>query len=136
MHKERVCDTILPRLTKRYILEEAGELPARKSLLEQELLEPVSEPEAQDEEMEQDEPEIDNTTNEIMELAPPTTTTDKKKKPSKSKVKALFKKSKKPSKKDEEEQQEEESKSGFKDVSLNYHETNILRANLGLKPLQ
>ena len=79
--------------------------------------------------------------NEVVPDKEPTKTdqilipTDTKKKPSKSKVKALFKKSKKPVKTPEDEQ-EEEVRSGFKDVSLNYHETNLLRANLGLKPLQ
>ncbi|KAJ3119203.1 hypothetical protein HK098_005685 [Nowakowskiella sp. JEL0407] len=37
--ESRVCDTILPRLTKRHVLEEAGELEPRVSTLEAELLE-------------------------------------------------------------------------------------------------
>jgi hypothetical protein len=36
--EERVCDTILPRMTKRHVLEENGELEPRISALEDELL--------------------------------------------------------------------------------------------------
>ncbi len=35
--EDRVCDIILPRLTKRHVLEELGELPARVSILDDEL---------------------------------------------------------------------------------------------------
>ncbi|KAJ3266446.1 hypothetical protein HK104_006111 [Borealophlyctis nickersoniae] len=34
---ERVCDTILPRITQRHVLEDNDELPARRSMLEDEL---------------------------------------------------------------------------------------------------
>ena len=145
LHKERVCDTILPRMTKRYVLEDLGELPARQSLLDDLL-------DADESEIESDGQHNDytgvletginrvGTINDetVMKVDEGTIDTtplaNKKKNPSKSKVKQLFKKQSKPKKQDEVE--EEEFKGGFKDVSLNYHETNILRANLGLKPLQ
>lgn len=38
LREDRVCDTILPRLTKRFVLEERGELEKRVSMLEQEML--------------------------------------------------------------------------------------------------
>lgn len=37
LHEERVCDIILPRLPKRFVLEENDELPPRISILEEEL---------------------------------------------------------------------------------------------------
>ncbi|KAG5461732.1 MAG: hypothetical protein BJ554DRAFT_6026 [Olpidium bornovanus] len=36
LREERVCDTILPRLTKREVLEETEDLPPRVSVLEEE----------------------------------------------------------------------------------------------------
>ncbi|KAG9302150.1 hypothetical protein G9A89_020584 [Geosiphon pyriformis] len=37
LREERVCDTIMPRITKRYVLEENEELPPRISALEEDL---------------------------------------------------------------------------------------------------
>lgn len=37
LHKDRVCDIILPRLTSRYVLEQNDELEPRESFLEDEL---------------------------------------------------------------------------------------------------
>lgn len=47
--QDRVCDTILPRLTQRYILEDSGELENRISPLEDELDE-IDDYEKEDEE--------------------------------------------------------------------------------------
>jgi pre-mRNA-splicing factor 38A len=50
LKEERVCDVILPRLQKRYILEENGELEPKVSLLDDDL----------DEDMSEDEEEVKN----------------------------------------------------------------------------
>lgn len=56
LRKDRVCDTILPRLTKRHVLEEMGDLEPRVSTLEEELDKSESEEESSssDEEGEED----------------------------------------------------------------------------------
>jgi pre-mRNA-splicing factor 38A len=123
--KERVLDCILPRITKRYILEDALELETRISPLE-ELEEDV---EMEESELIQD--EVEEIVKEIrLEDIDPLHKV--KTKYSSKKVKGLFKKVEKKKKVKE---GEEEKPAGFKDGSLSYHETNILRANLGLKPL-
>jgi pre-mRNA-splicing factor 38A len=56
LREDRVCDTILPRLTKRHVLEEMGDLEPRVSTLEEELDKSESEEEStsSDEEEEED----------------------------------------------------------------------------------
>ncbi|XP_054126291.1 pre-mRNA-splicing factor 38A-like [Melozone crissalis] len=51
LHEERVCDIILPRLQKRYVLEEAEQLEPRVSALEED----VDDVESSEEEEEEDE---------------------------------------------------------------------------------
>lgn len=137
LHEGSVCNTILPRITKRYILEDQGLIEPRVSILEDELevddVELVSDIE---EEKDQGIAEDTDIYTKPMDTKPSASTTDgKKKKWSQKKVKSLFKKEKpKPVVVDEEE--EEGSPSGFKDGSLSFHETNILRANLGIAPLK
>ncbi|NXL45011.1 PR38A factor, partial [Podilymbus podiceps] len=54
LHKERVCDIILPRLQKRYVLEEAEQLEPRVSALEEDMddVESSEEEEEEDEKLE------------------------------------------------------------------------------------
>jgi pre-mRNA-splicing factor 38A len=127
--KERVLDCILPRLAKRYILEDLGELDPRISPLEDEL-------EEEDEEKEEEVVEpVESEKEEKIEIKLEEIDPLKKKnkKYSTKKVLRLFKKVEK---KKVAVEEEEEKPSGFKDGSLSYHETNILRANLGLAPLE
>jgi pre-mRNA-splicing factor 38A len=114
LRKDRVFDTILPRLTKRHVLEELGDLEPRVSSLEQELLlEESDSSESSVEEIVQEERKISD-----------------KKEWSKKKVKSLFKQKSKSVtpvasveiKKDSE--------------SLSIEETNRIRVSLGLKPLK
>nr|AAH59875.1 Prpf38a protein [Mus musculus] len=51
LHSERVCDIILPRLQKRYVLEEAEQLEPRVSALEEDM----DDVESSEEEEEEDE---------------------------------------------------------------------------------
>lgn len=131
------CDIILPRLTKRYILEDQGLIEPRISPLE-DLLE--SEEEIAEEEEEAQVPDLIQEIQKdvIMEtevkVDEPTKEKSKKKWSSK-KVKGLFKKEK-PKEEKVEGEDEDEHRSGFKDGSLTWHETNIMRANLGLAPLK
>lgn len=127
LNSDRVCDTILPRLTKRYVLEDNGEIDPRVSPLEEEL-EAFQEDEQVPEESEPEETLKEITIDEIDPLH------KQKKKYSKKKVKGLFKKVVK--KKEVEEEVEEPKPQKSNDISLTFHETNILRANLGLPPLQ
>ena len=150
LQSEHSCDTILPRLTKRYILEDQGLLEPRISPLEEDLLDDWAD--------EQVEPIVDEVPQEIIvvddqddDFIPPDKIIPledidplngtKKKKFSKKKIKGLFKKETakpkpKPVEGQEEGEEEEKPKSGFKDGSLTFHESNILRANLGLAPLR
>ncbi|EMP33565.1 Pre-mRNA-splicing factor 38A [Chelonia mydas] len=54
LHSERVCDIILPRLQKRYVLEEAEQLETRVSALEEDMddVESSEEEEEEDEKLE------------------------------------------------------------------------------------
>ncbi|MEJ1286026.1 hypothetical protein NN561_017029 [Cricetulus griseus] len=54
LHSERVCDIILPRLQKRYVLEEAEQLEPRVSALEEDMddVESSEEEEEEDEKLE------------------------------------------------------------------------------------
>ncbi|KAL1778803.1 Pre-mRNA-splicing factor 38A [Sigmodon hispidus] len=54
LHSERVCDIILPRLQKRYVLEEAEQLEPRVSTLEEDMddVESSEEEEEEDEKLE------------------------------------------------------------------------------------
>jgi pre-mRNA-splicing factor 38A len=126
LHQERVCDTILPRLTKRFVFEEFGELEPRVSILEEEeedllvdqemeedleksleknldaqvpIKETVKEIENEtiNNEKSQDSSKLDNKLDSSKMDAGKELSNDKKKKDwSHKKVNALFKKSKKP----------------------------------------
>lgn len=126
------CDTILPRLTKRYLLEDQGLMDMRISTLEEELFDDLSEEEAVPEVV----VEVEEIVKEITldEIDPLRKT---KKKWSSKKVKGLFKVEKaKPKPVEGEGEEDDRPKAGFKDGSLSYHESNILRQNLGLAPLK
>jgi hypothetical protein len=140
LNEGHVCNTILPRITKRYILEDQGLIEPRVSVLEDELdiddVELVSDIDDHVEKVQEIPADMDIDTKEHTD----TTTkvkpiTGEKKKWSQKKVKSLFKKEK-PKPVVTEEEEEEGAPSGFKDGSLSFHETNILRANLGIAPLK
>jgi hypothetical protein len=139
LHNDRVCDTILPRLVKRFVLEESGDLPPRISPLEEELEYPEDEEEAEVvnfptvEETPTEPPPPENPTEDGNDLIPKET---KGKGWSKKKVKSLFKKVEKKKVVQTEDQEEEKPSGGFKDINLTFHESNILRANLGIAPLK
>lgn len=143
LHLDRVCDTILPRLTQRYILEDADELEPRISPLEDELDAMMDEEEEEDiaeskyndiveikdndivESKDEEMPQVKVTEVEIGE--------PKKKVWSKKKVKSLFKTTKiAPKLKDVEA---DEGGAGG-DASMTIAESNRLRASLGLAPLE
>ncbi|KAI8898950.1 PRP38 family-domain-containing protein [Globomyces pollinis-pini] len=142
--EDRVCDTILPRLTKRYILEDAGDLEPRISPLEEEIdnyEEPEPEPEP---EQEVSEPEIVIPLEEIDPLHK-----EKKKKYSKKKVKGLFKKVEKPivdpnSSEGNTQPTNARTNEGYtqpqntrtNDESISIEETNRIRASLGIEKLR
>lgn len=155
LHSDHSCDTILPRLTKRYILEDQGLIEPRISSLEEELLddwddeevEPIALPDgveevvalhAADDDMDDYIPP-----DKVIPLEDidPLHADKKKKKFSKKKIKGLFKKeTSKPKpiapEEGQEEEDEDKPKPLFKDGTLSFHESNILRANLGLAPLR
>ncbi|KAJ3322379.1 hypothetical protein HDV06_003099 [Boothiomyces sp. JEL0866] len=123
---ERSCDIILPRLTKRYVLEDLGELEPRISPLEDELdgyEEP--EPEIVEEEV-NEEPKAEIPLEDIDPLH------KKKKKFSNKKVKGLFKKEKK---KEAQEEEEDKVDHGY-EHTLSVAETNRIRASYGLSELK
>jgi pre-mRNA-splicing factor 38A len=133
LHEDRVCDTILPRLTKRFVLEDQGDLEIRVSPLEDEI-DTIVEEEEEEEVPVEEEPEVKEIPLEDIDPLHK----EKKKKWSNKKVKGLFKKEQK-KKVIEEEPEEGDDKpptGGFKDISLTFHESNILRANLGIAPLK
>ncbi|KAJ3304600.1 Pre-mRNA-splicing factor 38A [Kappamyces sp. JEL0829] len=144
LHSDHSCDTILPRLTKRYILEDQGLIEPRVSPLEEEL------DDWQDEEVEplvdEEQDNIPSAVPEEEELLGPAIPLEdidplhkeKKKKWSSKKVKGLFKKEK-PKERNpaaEGEEEDDRPRSGFKDINLTFHEANILRANMGLPLLK
>ena len=125
LQKERVCDTILPRLTQRYLLEDAGELDPFVSVMDDELfsMEAIEKSESSAAEEEPQLPPA--TTTSIDNL--PNLLTEKKKVWSKKKQKQLFK-AEKPKKKD---QMQNETKD-----SISIDESNKLRESLGLSRLK
>lgn len=155
LHSDHSCDTILPRLTKRYLLEDQGLIEPRISPLEEELLDDWDDEQVEPLLLEEEASLVaQNTlTHEIdddfippekvipLEDIDPLHADKKKKKFSKKKVKGLFKKeTSKPKTTIPEDgiegEDEDRPKPLFKDGSLSFHESNILRANLGLAPLK
>jgi hypothetical protein len=140
LHSDHSCDTILPRLTKRYLLEDQGLIEPRISPLEEEL-DDWEDEDIQHLEEDIEEPFKEPETDEIYGPIIPLEDIDplhkeKKKKWSSKKVKGLFKKEKPKEKKSTEEEEEEDRPTLFKDGTLSFHESNLLRANLGLAPLK
>ena len=144
LHSDHSCDTILPRLTKRYLLEDQGLIEPRISPLEEELddwgdedIQPLEEEEEEAKvPVETLQEEIDGPVIPLEEIDP-LHKEKKKKKWSSKKVKGLFKKEKPKEKKTvSEEEEEDRPKPLFKDGTLSFHESNLLRANLGLAPLK
>ena len=123
---DRYCDTILPRITKRYVLEDLGEIEPRVSSLEREI---------EDQELLALEPEemVDDVTQEPKNDSVPKEFTISKKK-----VKNLFKNDYKPEIPLDmgSEKYQGGSASAGGDDSLSIEETNKLRMELGLKPLK
>jgi pre-mRNA-splicing factor 38A len=126
LQKERVCDTILPRLTQRYLLEDAGELDPFVSVMDDELFS-MDAIEKSESSAAEEEPQLPpaTTTTPIDNL--PNLLTEKKKVWSKKKQKQLFK-AEKPKKKD---QTPNETKD-----SISIDESNKLRESLGLSRLK
>ncbi|KAJ3228039.1 hypothetical protein HK099_007320 [Clydaea vesicula] len=150
LRDDRYCDTILPRIPKRYVLEDLGELEPRVSKLEEEL---------EDEDLMNDilengnasevEEEFNSLENEERNKKKTKEDEDDfKTKISKKKVNKLFKKDKfermeEMNKKEREEDQLKlkkinkiNSSGGDGDDSLSIEETNKIRLSLGLKPLK
>ncbi len=114
--EERVCETLLPKMIARNVLEETGELEPRISILENEIMEnQVFEPE-----------DIDNEiTQEPQKPVKPFSVSSKK-------VEKLFKQKLMTLK----EEIVKEQSHGKDSDSLSIEETNKLRLSLGLKPLK
>jgi pre-mRNA-splicing factor 38A len=162
---DRVCDTILPRLPKRHVLEENGDLEPRVSILEKELvsdaeMEDLGEDEFEEDEEEFEEDESDDeeevedqdreakreekVSTRVTPVLPPMDkdipdVLEKKKKKawSKKKVNSLFKKSKsKSSSASADKEDASRPKGGGASEELSIEETNRIRVSLGLKPLK
>ena len=154
LHSDHSCDTILPRLTKRYLLEDQGLIEPRISPLEEELLDDWDDEEVEpidmdgDEELERSVPPAADEDDDFippekvisLDDIDPLHADKKKKKYSKKKIKGLFKTAKpKPAADlDQEggEGEDDRPKPLFKDGTFSFHESNIMRANLGLAPLR
>lgn len=132
LHSDRACDTILPRLALRHILEDAG-MPLRVSPLEDELDEQESVL------SEESQPKIPGNSQEFLEeqqmsshvqetsiLDLPLPNDVRTKAWSKKKVKGLFKKPQAP---------KPAAKTEHSEEGMDLHDSNALRASLGLAPL-
>lgn len=126
---DRVCDTILPRLTQRYVLEDSEELEPRYSPLEIEMEEMIYSEEDILSIVEDEEQEVI----EVVMAEPLTELPAAKKSMSKKKVKSLFK-AVKPNQKVEEPATATTKE--YEKEGLSILETNKLRASLGLNPLK
>ena len=132
LREDRVFGTILPRMTKRHVFEEMGDIESRISPLENEFMDVESDSDSSEEESDVDEQEDKIVTSIDLKMD---SIEQEKKKWSKTKVNSLFKKSSKPPTKDlKESTKEKELKTSGESMSI--QETNQLRASLGLKPLE
>jgi hypothetical protein len=137
--QDRVCDTILPRLTQRYILEDSGELEPRISPLEDELDAMEESPSEQSEhdsivegELEMEKEAIPENEKDVDKV----NFGEKKKSFSKKKVKSLFKKPQKVMKLKDLGGLDNGLGGGGGESSTTVAESNRIRASLGLPPLE
>ena len=141
LREERVCDTILVRMTKRYVLEELEELEPYTSLLDEELLNEMDDTDDSDDmEDTEDNLDIDQAPKHLpeplitSEIVISNTYFERRKPKTFKKAKELFKKPKQKSIPIQDNTNDFE-KGGAAQDSLSIEETNKMRAKLGLKPL-
>eukprot|EP00162_Nutomonas_longa_P008611 comp18655_c0_seq1/m.33768 comp18655_c0_seq1/g.33768 ORF comp18655_c0_seq1/g.33768 comp18655_c0_seq1/m.33768 type:complete len:290 (+) comp18655_c0_seq1:3-872(+) len=135
LHEKSFCDTVLPHILARNVLENTNQLPKRISSLKYELDELQAKLEMQtDDAMDDDEQQHNNHEEMHAEDEPP-----KPKRPREEGApigKLVVKGLKKPKKDGVASQPQHQPSSSEKNEEMSIEETNKLRAKLGLKPLK